>query len=258
MWYQLANALFRMRFAPSRLQWCDFRPHWNGYLVNAGAFVPSELDGQALHDAVYGRVGGLFQWVVKHRRLFANGDRLQILVWDQGSGTTWFRAWVPQAELSLPHPTLHDGYEYWSSRSVGQITTRCSGPAPAVAAVQASRRVCAGPATERRCVMPARRTNLQELRQTRDGRLEIALAFLEEADLRALRRDLTDVASSRVRHGLFNARRYLKVLSSLTRADAQGYLIGDTKDRYRKFCERFNHLEAILKSHNLRPHSGQV
>jgi hypothetical protein len=39
-------------------------------------------------------------------------------------------------------------------RVAGGLTTRCSGPGPAVGAAQASQRALAGPAIERRCVMP--------------------------------------------------------------------------------------------------------
>jgi hypothetical protein len=120
MRYAIANILFRLRFPSGGLTACDFRPHWDGFALNAFAPVPSNLSGQELHDAVYRRLAQIIAWLKLLRPLVASGDRVQLIVGQREPQCQLFKGWVSRQDLASKHTVARDGWEYWTGQPAGK------------------------------------------------------------------------------------------------------------------------------------------
>jgi hypothetical protein len=67
----------------------DFRPHWDGFLVNCFVTVLPQPTERATLDMIYRELGAMIRFTAEHVALFAGGDRVQFIVgWDESVRTT--------------------------------------------------------------------------------------------------------------------------------------------------------------------------
>jgi hypothetical protein len=59
---------------------CDFRPSFDGDLVNLATCIAPKATVKETEDALAGCARQIASWVLTHRKLFAFGDRFQITV----------------------------------------------------------------------------------------------------------------------------------------------------------------------------------
>jgi len=58
----------------------DFRPHWDGNLINVFSTIKPQQDMAQTERFAIGCARQLAGWVVSHRSQFAPGDRFQIII----------------------------------------------------------------------------------------------------------------------------------------------------------------------------------
>ncbi len=58
----------------------DFRPHWDGHLVNVFSTITPQKDIAQTERFAVSCARQLADWVVSHRSKFAPGDRFQIII----------------------------------------------------------------------------------------------------------------------------------------------------------------------------------
>lgn len=68
---------------------CDFRPHWNGDLVNLFSIVDRQEDEPATERFMKDCVRAIAAWVREHKERFGGEDRFQIIIgWPTNVRTT--------------------------------------------------------------------------------------------------------------------------------------------------------------------------
>lgn len=67
----------------------DFRPHWDGFLVNCFVTIHPLQNQRATMNHIYSELGAMIRFVAEHVSLFARRDRVQFIVaWDESVQTT--------------------------------------------------------------------------------------------------------------------------------------------------------------------------
>jgi hypothetical protein len=81
---------FRETFGPdSGLEGCDFRPHFDGWLLNAFRLSAPSVTREAHMNLVWIYVREMAEWILKRREQFQSGDRFQLVVgWPEDVRTT--------------------------------------------------------------------------------------------------------------------------------------------------------------------------
>ena len=113
MRYAVANLLFRLRFPSGSLAGCDFRPHFDGHLLNATVCIPAGLDAPTTEAVLARRLRQSFQWVRFLRVLLRPGDRVQFCLGTLRPRQQYLKAWSTRGDLTAgtpPHGITH----YWS------------------------------------------------------------------------------------------------------------------------------------------------
>ena len=66
MSFEEATQAFCTRFPDGGLDWCDFRPHFDGYVVNAySAMLPTQ-DESSTREAALVHLGEIASWLQQH------------------------------------------------------------------------------------------------------------------------------------------------------------------------------------------------
>ena len=98
----LATA-FRRDFPQGDLTSCDFRPHFNGNLIDAWSPVTPQADAFATWDQAIHLLEQIADWLRAHADEFGDGDRIQLIVGFDASvkkeGRQIFKCWLPANRL---------------------------------------------------------------------------------------------------------------------------------------------------------------
>jgi hypothetical protein len=103
MSFQDAAREFRTSFPDGGLERCDFRPHFDGFVVNAwSAMLPLQTEA-ATRESALRLLAEIAQWLQAHAGTFGAGDRLQLIVGFPDSVKRAcrqiFKCWLPAAGL---------------------------------------------------------------------------------------------------------------------------------------------------------------
>jgi hypothetical protein len=112
MRYAIANLLYRLRFPSGWLSATDFRPHFEGHLLNACTLIPAGLDAEAVEAALSRRLRGSFRWMRLLRFLLRSGDKVQYCLGTQEPRRQYMKAWSSRDDLAAGIPP-RDVAEYW-------------------------------------------------------------------------------------------------------------------------------------------------
>jgi hypothetical protein len=112
MRYALLNLLYRLRFPSGFITATDFRPHFDGHLINTCTMIPSHLDPASVEDALIRRLRQSFMWVRLFRFLLRPGDRVQYCLGTREPRQQYMKAWSSHDDLSAGIPP-RDVTEYW-------------------------------------------------------------------------------------------------------------------------------------------------
>lgn len=99
MRYLLLNALFRIRFPNGFITVVNFRPHFDGNLINACALVRAEHDPAMLEEILSRRLHQCFVWMRLIRVLLGPGDRVQCCLGTFTPRRQYLKAWSSRSDL---------------------------------------------------------------------------------------------------------------------------------------------------------------
>jgi hypothetical protein len=100
MRYVLADILYRLRFLKGWLQGADFRPHFDGYLLNACTIIQAGLDDAAVEQVLRSRLLQSYQWMRRLRFLLRRGDRVQYCLGTLRPRRQYLKAWSSWEDLA--------------------------------------------------------------------------------------------------------------------------------------------------------------
>ena len=98
--YAIANLLYRTRFPSGCLSATDFRPDFDGYLLNACVILPVGLNPRAVEEASFRRLEQTCRWMRTLRFLLRPGDRVQFCIGTRRPPTQTLKAWCSRADLA--------------------------------------------------------------------------------------------------------------------------------------------------------------
>src|SRR5947207_13486797 len=104
MRYALANLLYRLRFPSGFLTATDFRPHFEGRLLNACTMIPAGLDPKAVEVELSRRLRRSFRWMRLLRFLLRRGDRVQYCLGTREPRQQYMKAWSSWDDLATGVP----------------------------------------------------------------------------------------------------------------------------------------------------------
>jgi hypothetical protein len=117
MRYAIANVLYRLRFPSGGITATDFRPHLQGYLLNAVTLIPTGLkDPQAVEAELFRRLRQSFRWMRLLRFLLRDGDRVQYCLGTSQPHQQYMKAWSSRDDLVTNFPP-RDVANYWGISS---------------------------------------------------------------------------------------------------------------------------------------------
>jgi len=94
---------FRTRFPDGGMERCDFRPHFDGFAVNAWSAMLPVGNEQTTREAALALLNEVAAWLRDHSGAFQVGDRLQLIVGFPESvkhaGRQIFKCWLPASGL---------------------------------------------------------------------------------------------------------------------------------------------------------------
>lgn len=112
MRYAIANILYRIRFPSGFITATDFRPHFDGHLLNACTPIPAGLDAASTEAVLARRLRQLFRWMRLLRCLLRSGDRVQYCLGTAKPMHQNLTAWSSSADLASGVPP-RDVAQYW-------------------------------------------------------------------------------------------------------------------------------------------------
>jgi hypothetical protein len=112
MRYAVANLLYRLRFPSGWLSATDFRPHFEGHLLNACTLIPADLEPEAIQQALSRRLQQSFRWMRLLRFLLRRGDKVQYCLGTLEPRHQYMKAWSSRDDLAAGVPP-RDVAEYW-------------------------------------------------------------------------------------------------------------------------------------------------
>lgn len=112
MRYAIANLLYRLRFPSGSLSATDFRPHFDGHLLNACTSIPAGLRADAIEEALSRRLRESFRWMRLLRFLLRSGDKVQYCLGTLAPPRQYMKAWSSREGLAAGVPPK-DVAEYW-------------------------------------------------------------------------------------------------------------------------------------------------
>ena len=137
---------FRRRFPDGGLNRCDFRPQFDGFLVNAHSAMFPRGDASATRVAALKLLAEIAHWLKAHSDAFNVGDQLQLIVGFpesvKPSCRQIFKCWLPAAMLGQLNDLDFSGvgggfreFEVWplgvewsNVASTNGVQTTTSGP----------------------------------------------------------------------------------------------------------------------------------
>ena len=112
MRYAVANLLYRLRFPRGWLRGTDFRPAFDGYLLNACTPIPAGLEGSAVETILIQRLRQSFRWMRLLRFFLRRGDRVQYCIGTLVPRQQYLKAWSSWEDLAQGIEP-RDVSEYW-------------------------------------------------------------------------------------------------------------------------------------------------
>jgi hypothetical protein len=104
MKFEDAASAFRARFPDGGLSRCDFRPHFDGYVVNAYSAMLPVRDVASTWEAALVLLAEISAWLQAHAGAFGAGDRIQLVVGFPESvkrdTRQIFKCWLPASRLA--------------------------------------------------------------------------------------------------------------------------------------------------------------
>lgn len=104
MKFEDAAQAFRARFPDGGMKRCDFRPHFDGYMVNAHSMILPAQDEAATREAALALLADIASWLQAYSSTFEPGDRLQLIVGFpesvKDSNRQILKCWLPASRLS--------------------------------------------------------------------------------------------------------------------------------------------------------------
>jgi hypothetical protein len=110
--YALANLLYRLRFPSGSLTATDFRPHSDGFLLNAPIVIPAQLKPEAVDATLSRRLEQSFRWMCLLRFLLRDGDKVQFCLGTAKPLQQYMKAWSSRDDLAANIPP-RDIAKYW-------------------------------------------------------------------------------------------------------------------------------------------------
>jgi hypothetical protein len=115
MRYAIANFLYRLRFPSGWLSATDFRPHFEGHLLNACTLIPAGLTAEAVEEALSRRLRQSFRWMRLLRFLLRSGDKVQYCLGTLAPRHQYMKAWSSR-EVLAAGAAPRDVAEYWRTK----------------------------------------------------------------------------------------------------------------------------------------------
>jgi hypothetical protein len=112
MRHAIANLLFRLRFPSGSISATDFRPHFEGHLLNAFTPIPAGLDADGTKAALSHGLQKSFRWMRLLRFLLRRGDKVQYCLGTLQPPQQYLKAWSSREDLVAGLPP-RDITEYW-------------------------------------------------------------------------------------------------------------------------------------------------
>lgn len=112
MRYAIANFLYRLRFPHGWLRGTDFRPHFDGYLLNACTIIPAGLESGDVELVLKRRLRQSYRWMRVLRFLLRRGDRVQYCLGTTKPLKQYMKAWSSWDDLA-EGVEPRDVAEYW-------------------------------------------------------------------------------------------------------------------------------------------------
>lgn len=112
MRYTVANILFRLRFPRGWIQDIDFRPHFDGHLLNVVYPIPHGLDEADIEARLSKGLRQSYRWMRRLRCILRQGDRVQYCLGTLHPRRQYLKAcstWEDLANGVAPR----DVVEYW-------------------------------------------------------------------------------------------------------------------------------------------------
>lgn len=104
MRYTIARLLYRLRFPTGGLSICDFRSHFDGYAVNTYVIIAPRGIPDDTRAIAYKRWAQMVRWLRLLRPLFADGDKIQMVVGFHSPPTQLLKGWLPAKSLNEAEP----------------------------------------------------------------------------------------------------------------------------------------------------------
>ena len=112
MRYAIARILWRVRFPSGNLTATDFRPDFDGHLLNAVVLISAGMDTPAIEQALSRRLRQAYRWMRCIRFLVRSGDRVQYILGTRVPQQQYLKAWSSRDDLSATIPP-RDVIENW-------------------------------------------------------------------------------------------------------------------------------------------------
>jgi hypothetical protein len=102
--YSSIESEFRRHFGEaSSFSWCDFRPHFDGHLINASVVILPLASAKETRDKAWNEFGRIWLWLRDWAACFDEGDGVQVVVGFPGGrklSGQMFRGSIKVKELS--------------------------------------------------------------------------------------------------------------------------------------------------------------
>ena len=112
MRYAVANILYRLRFPHGWVRATDFRPHFDGHLLNVCTIIPGGLDDSATEAILAYRLRQSYRWMRLLRVLLRKGDRVQYCLGTTKPLKQYLKAWSSWGDFASGIEP-RDIVEYW-------------------------------------------------------------------------------------------------------------------------------------------------
>jgi hypothetical protein len=112
MRYALVNVLYRVRFPTGFITATDFRPTFDGHLLNVCTYIPAGLNASDTEAILVNRLRSSSRWMRMLRGLVRPGDKVQFCLGTKRPLRQYMKAWASRDDLSAG-VAPRDVAEYW-------------------------------------------------------------------------------------------------------------------------------------------------
>src|SRR5262245_49393929 len=99
MRYALVNLLYKLRVPSGFVTSTDFRPHFEGHLLNVCTIIPVGLNPDRIEAALASKLRQSFTWMCKLRFLLRDGDKVQFCLGTLNPRQQYLVAWSFREDL---------------------------------------------------------------------------------------------------------------------------------------------------------------